>query len=296
MKTLDAARGKWTSILTQLGVDASALDGRHKPCPCTGQGTDRFRYANQNGSGNFFCHCQHGRCSGISLLMCKFGWTFQQAASEVDKIIGNVKPDMERAMPDPLPRLQKAWKASKPAGFAVRRYLKNRGLICPPSVREIRQQYFDGDKRMGFYDCMVGVIETATGERASLHLTYIKDGAKADVPSPRKVLPPARPITGGAIRLFPQADTIGIAEGIETAIAAHMLFSLPVWSVVNRNGIETFVPPEGVKRVVIYGDRDESYAGQAGAYRAAERLARLVDVEVVLPDVGDFNDVLRKRA
>lgn len=299
MKTTEAARGKWKSILTALGVDPKYLDQKHHPCPASGQGKDRFRFANQNGSGNFFCACQQGRCTGLGLVMCMNSWTFQQAATEVDKIIGNhnLEGDKERAKPDPLPRLQKAWKDCKPAGFAVRRYLKGRGLICPPTLRELRAQYFDGANRLGYFDCMVGVIETPTAERASLHLTYLKGGEKAPVPCARKVMPPARPTAGGAIRLFPLEPTIGIAEGIETAIAAHMLFKLPVWSVVNRNGVETFVPPEGVKRVVIYGDRDESYAGQAGAYRAAERLARLgFGVDVQLPDVGDWNDVLRRTA
>jgi putative DNA primase/helicase len=100
------------------------------------------------------------------------------------------------------------------------------------------------------------------------------------------------------VRLFAPRETLGIAEGIETALAARALSGIPVWSAVSVGGYARLRNlPEGVRRLVIFGDRDESFAGQKGAYELAERIGREhpgVRVEVRLPpETGaDWNDVL----
>ena len=64
MSAREDAQGKWRSVLAACGVPADALDGKHHPCPATGQGEDRFRFADRNGSGNFFCGCSDGKKGG----------------------------------------------------------------------------------------------------------------------------------------------------------------------------------------------------------------------------------------
>ena len=91
---------------------------------------------------------------------------------------------------------------------------------------------------------------------------------------------------------------MGIAEGIETAIAAHMLTGIPVWAAANANGVEKFIPPEGCKRLTVFGDTDESFTGQAAAFALAKRAARagfVCDVSLP-PEAGDWNDYLRRAA
>lgn len=58
---------------------------------------------------------------------------------------------------------------------------------------------------------------------------------------------------------------MGIAEGIETAIAAGRLFQMSVWSVICANGIETFQPPPGCRHLVIFADHDLNGVGQRAA-------------------------------
>ena len=102
-------------------------------------------------------------------------------------------------------------------------------------------------------------------------------------------------VRGAAVRLFDHAGVIGICEGIETAIAAHELFKLPVWAAVSTSGMESFAPPLGVVKIIVLADHDRNYAGHKAAFTLAHRLVRDgIGVEVkVPPAVGDWNDLLR---
>jgi len=104
------------------------------------------------------------------------------------------------------------------------------------------------------------------------------------------------PLSGAAIRLTAVSQVLGIAEGIETALAASELFEVPVWSCISTAGIESFEPPAGVREVIVFADHDENFAGQAAAYRAAHRLKlKRYDVEVCIPpEPGDWLDFHNK--
>lgn len=296
MKAKDMAKGKWKSLLPRLGIPPEFLDGRHHPCP-KGSGKDRFRFTDRNGSGSYFCDCSQGASGGMSLLMCCKDLSYHQACIEVEKVVGDLQPERAKPARDPRPALNRVRELCNPVGFAVSRYLKERGLRPAPNLKQARLQYWDKSRCLGAYDTMVGLIQSATGKPQSYHLTYLDGIAKANVPSPRKVMTPVETITGAAIRLYPIESHIGIAEGIETAIAAHLLLGMPVWSVINAHGIETFMPPDGVKHVTVFGDKDDSCTGEAAAYACAKRLKRAgFDCDVQVPDAGDWNDVLLRRA
>lgn len=295
LRTADAAKGKWRGILIELGVPEKFLNGRHHPCPSNGKGTDRFRFTDRE---KFFCACARGG-DGFELLKCFRGWSFEEAAREVDAVVNNVECEGPRTPIDARPRLEKIWKETTRAGDAVVTYLRRRGLSPAPVLRQWRGEYWQradaGPIRGGVYDVMVAQIKDAAGETVSLHQTFLQNGAKAPVECPRKILTPIRTINGAAIRLYPweAGEPLGISEGIETAMSAGVIHNMAVWSVSNRNGIETFEPPAGAKEIHIFGDTDESFAGQAGSYRGAERLKRMgFDVHVHLPPAGDWNDVL----
>ena len=51
----ERARGKWPSILIELGVPPAILDKRNHPCPFCG-GKDRFRFTDLEGEGWFYCN------------------------------------------------------------------------------------------------------------------------------------------------------------------------------------------------------------------------------------------------
>ena len=87
------------------------------------------------------------------------------------------------------------------------------------------------------------------------------------------------------MRLGGAKATLGIAEGIETALAASQRFGVPVWSATNAVLLEAWVPPQGVERVLIAGDNDASFTGQAAAFGLARRLVQKgLAVEIRIPD------------
>lgn len=90
---------------------------------------------------------------------------------------------------------------------------------------------------------------------------------------------------------------LGLAEGIETALSASELFKVPVWSVIAAFNFKQFVPPEGVRKLILFADADLNFVGQREAYCAAAVLKQrypALEVEVRLPDFPgwDWNDVL----
>lgn len=302
-KTAHAARGKWKGILMALGVPDSFLNGKHGPCPfCAG--TDRFRFLDKDGSGSWVCNqCRHSPPgTGLDFVMEHTGLPFPDAAARVDEIVGNVTPDTPRnnrpEMTDEQRRrlLRTMWSEAKPLqdGDLVTKYLASRGLHV--ETPELRFATALRDGAGGERPAMIARVLTPDGKRvATLHRTFLRpDGmAKAEMPAPRKLAPGSVP-DGAAIRLGPVAETLGVAEGIETALAASALFELPVWATVASAMMEKWVPPEGVREVVIFGDNDAAFGGQAAAYALAHRLRRDFDVTVRIPPlVGtDFNDVL----
>lgn len=294
-RAVDLARGRWPSILNHFGIPVECLNPRkHFKCPKDGSGEDRFRFSDKNGSGSYFCACSTGNKGGMSLLMCCKDWTYAQAASEVEKIVGTVMPTPVQETPDPRPRLKALQDSCVLPLEAVSKYLELRGLEPSGQTRQAKVRYWEDGQPQGLYDAMVHKVTGADGKPLTFHVTYLDDGKKAEVPTQRKLLPAVGPLAGAAIRLAKEDVVMGIAEGVETALAASVLHAVPVWSAINTTLLEKFEPPEVCKVLWIFGDSDKSFAGQKSAYVLAERMVKKgLEVHVMLPPMGeDWNDVL----
>ncbi len=303
MDVRTAAAGRWRSILLSFGVDEHTLNGRHHPCPMCG-GTNRFRFDNREERGTYICSgCGAG--DGVKLVMGITGQSFKDAAREIERLAGAVQPTAskpERTDDDKLAALRRVWSASKPIqrGDEAALYLAGRGLRLydlPESIRvHPALRYHDGDV-IGTYAAMIATVTGPDGKARSLHRTYLQEARKAPVAAPKKLMQGVT-LSGAAIRLTAVSRVLGIAEGIETALAASELFETPVWSCISTAGIESFEPPAGVDHVIIFADHDENFAGQKAAFAAAHRLKlKGFGVEVCIPPtVGDWLDELNRRA
>ena len=171
------------------------------------------------------------------------------------------------------------WSESEPAGEAVSRYLAVRGLSdwrIPPCIRQhpgLVYWHTDEDgvlHNMGAFPAMLAPIVGSDGQLLAIHRTYLGNGCKADVPTPKKLTVSAGLLAGACIPLAgPRGGVIGIAEGIETAAAAALGSGLPVVAAYCANALSSFHLPRGVERLVIFADNDP--AGQQAAAVLAQR-------------------------
>jgi putative DNA primase/helicase len=293
--------GRWFDLLTMNGIDRHHLSGRHGPCPICG-GKDRFRYDDKDGNGTYFCNsCGPG--DGFNMLMKVKGWTFAECASELEKIVGKAafsKPRQQLDGDKIRQAMNNLWLGASPVvdGDPVDRYLTARGVGLqqyPEALRYAsRCTYHHEGNRYTNHPAMIAMVTAPNGKPATLHRTYLNGGSgKADLPSPRRVMP-GKTEKGSAIRLSPVCEVIGIAEGIETALSASVVYGLPVWAALNAGMLMQFEPPEGVHEVHIFGDHDANFAGQSSANALAHRLSvQGFEVEIQIPDEpGDWNDFL----
>jgi phage/plasmid primase-like uncharacterized protein len=144
---------------------------------------------------------------------------------------------------------------------------------------------------------MLALLVDKDGKPAAVHRTFLAPGGagKAPVEPQRMTLVPVR---GAAVRLYPAAPRLVIAEGIETSLAAAVILKAPAWAAVSAGNLaETLALPEMVREVVIAVDNDgpgRRAARQAAARWRAEGRA----VRIAMPDRPgtDFNVLLRERA
>ncbi len=301
------AIGRWPAILPQLGIAPTYLTGKHTACPICRDGKDRFRFDDRDGRGTFICSvCGAG--DGIKLVMAANGIEFRQAADRIEEIIGSGSaPVSTRKQPgrsddEKRGAMNRLWASSTPvqAGDPAALWLGARvGLTAFPACLRTAHRIRYQDDVPSWHPAMIAMLMAPDGRPAILHRTYLTtEGGKAPVEKPRRIMEGT--ITrGSAVRLFPHQDVLGIAEGIETALAAASLFGVPCWAATNATILSHWTPPDEVREVIIFGDNDPKFGGQAAALALAHRLAvrdRKVRVEIPERLGFDWNDVLLERA
>jgi hypothetical protein len=312
------AAGRWDQIALALAPSIAPAIERpgkaHIDCPRHGGKGDFRVFKDFLGTGGGICTCGVWP-DGISLIGAINGWSFQKSLSEIAGLL------FHGQQPDPLPiarpmqqrrvsaqedaaiiqRLHALWGSA----FSVRNpraapfwlYLRNRGLNWPAGIRDIRFHpaigYYENGENLGFFPGFLSRVVTPDGTSVSIHRTYLTEaGYKAPVEKPKKLCSHAskRPLHGSAIRLFQAGEVLGVAEGIETALAVKELFSVPCWSTLSAELMKHFDPPLGVRRVIVFADRNRPTQyhplghGQEAAKTLVEKLwAKGLQAEIKLP-------------
>lgn len=297
----ESARGHWEYLLPKLGVPESALSRKHGPCPMCG-GTDRYRWDDQNSTGGYICSgCGAG--DGFMLAGAVTGKSFGVLADEVRGLLRDAPPPRiggGRVTSPDRHALLRVWRGSTApeAGSPTSTYLSTRlGRFWPSAaIRHHPSLHHPQTDRV--YSAMVARISGPDGSGASLHMTYLDaNGRKADVDPCRRLAAGKIP-DGSAVRLWPAQNVMGVAEGIETAMSAAIIYKMPVWACLSAAMLAKWEAPAEAEEIAIFADNDRSFAGQAAAYRLAQRIvAAGKRATVFVPDVPgtDYNDVLLDR-
>ena len=182
--------------------------------------------------------------------------------------------------------------AQAPENTPVETYLRSRGITLdiPVSIK------YAPDLKHGptgmLMPAMVAAIQGPDRTITGIHRTFlVSDGSKkAPVTQDKMML--GRCATG-AVRLAAVAESLILAEGIETALSIIQAIGLPTWAGLSTSGLKALVLPEEVREVVIAADGDEP--GEKAAHHAAQRfLGEGRRVRIARAPKGmDFNDVLR---
>ena len=320
---------------------AQAFDkiGRHVKCPHHKGATERNLRVPPKfvPDGGMICNTCGTFADGFAVLMWSRGWTFHEAVCEVAGYLHGYNaartPEQldrevelrrkrlvaqEKARQDEDRRTRRSlnavWKASVPLTAIVaepgRLYLLHRGLIRIPRTAEIRFHpeltYRDQDSGTvrGRFAALIARVRTVSGQPGSLLRLYTNAaGDKLPWEDRKKLMahPSSTVLTGGAIHLGPVARVLGVAEGLETALAVTELFGISCWATYSATMLENFVPPPGVEKVVVFADKDVSGTGERAAKKLVERLwdmgitagIRLPTLEIPQGSKGvDWLDVL----
>lgn len=262
----------------QIGI---ALKGRRNgrgwlvSCPCPNHGKGR---GDRNPSLSI-----EGGDDGRLLLFCFAGCAFEEIIDELDR---RGLADDERQEPRPVsvtPHRPNAdavliWRASDPRHPTLDEYLDRRGItLRPPTLR------YRLDRRE-----MIAAIQAPDGSVIAIQRTRLNsNGEKIE----RSTSPGG--LGAGCVRLGPAAAIMGIAEGVETALAAMQMTGMTVWASLGAARLDKIWLPPIVKEVHIFGDDDD--AGHRASDRAV--LVHANERRTVVPrfpplGLKDYNDLL----
>ncbi|MFZ0409262.1 MAG: primase-helicase zinc-binding domain-containing protein, partial [Cyanobium sp.] len=266
-----AANGRWSEILAALaGLSDAELSDRHQPCPLCG-GTDRYRFDDKDGSGSWFCNqCggkdqRGGAGSGMDLLMRRQGWSFVEAARQVEAFLGLVPDGQNTGSGQSSSRTGKPWRMPEKPPIDAPPPPLNCGATAQWAYRNAAGEVLFWIQR----------IRLRSGGKAFLHRVWLdgdwhrpsrRDAFACDWPAPR----PLYGLPGLGQR--PEAPVL-VVEGEGTADAAARLFPDHVvlsWANGSKAIAKADWTPLAGRSVTLWPDAD------AAGVEAMESLAALL--------------------
>lgn len=292
--------GLWRPVLLAAGVSPAHL-AMGVPCPFPGcGGDDRFIYGD-NGVGSFYCRVCKRKGNGYDFIGFLFGLgEFSEKREKVQQLLRGLPADVRAQAAAPAARNRR--------GTVDPKHVADRHEIWEERSRPIRPDDPVGRylmQRVGFipktdalrtfpdkFTTWMAARATHPVAWGTLHFTDMNLEAELRKRTSEGVRP-----SGSSVRLMPMDDRkiLGVAEGIETALSASVLFDVPVWAALDANGLENFLPPAHAVALMIFADNDEHGASLEAAKALQARCE--IPSEIHMPEkVGeDWNDVHNRR-
>lgn len=270
-------------------------DGYLVRCPVAthgqGKGDRRPSLSIRDGDDDRLLVCCHAGCDARDVLdaLRRRGLLEDRDPSPTRE----ARPARRREAVEPIEPDQRAlalWRSAEPInGTKAHQYLHDRGITIdiPQSLRFIPH----ADYMPGYtFPAMVAALQSHDRRIIAVQTTFLdpRGDRKAQVREPRRTY---GKMHNGAVRLGPAGDTLGLSEGIETALSAMQLTGLPVWCALGAGRMHNITLPDTVQELHIFADNDD--AGRAAIERIlAVHYRRRVIVHRPAPPNKDFNDAL----
>lgn len=193
-------------------------------------------------------------------------------------------------------RARELWGESWPMNSTpAERYARNRALVgAAATLRYHPRTPLGSGPALRFRPALLAAVRSRNRVVAleRLFLDPATGLPAGDLDPAKRML--GRPLDG-AVRFGLAGDTLGLAEGWETAWSAHILLGIPVWASLGSERFAHVAIPASVTRLILLPDDDE--AGRIGTAIACEVHAlpgRTIDVELPAVGCNDWNDQLRE--
>lgn len=199
-------------------------------------------------------HCFAG-CSQDQVLTALAG----RGVSPASMFAGNAQIDACTNADKPAHRAfaERIWREATPIGDTpAQSYLEARGIRAVSRALRFHPRTPLGPK--GNTQYLPALIAAVTMDHGlvAIHRTFLNLVRPAVVPfnNPKRAL---GSLASGAVRLFEPVDgRLGLAEGIESAIAAKALTQIPCWASLGNERFGLVSIPESVSELHLFVDHD----------------------------------------
>ena len=272
-----------------VGLLGGKWSGQGGMCRCPAHADGSPSLSVRIGETTLLFHCFAG-CATIDVL---------RALRATGVGSDRIKTSHERQAFEPntlQPLAERLWTEARPlSGSLAARYLLSRGLASHSAQLRFHPRVQLGSKSEAtHHPALIAAVRDDAG-LVAVHRTFLDPitAGKAAMDNPKRLL--GNP-GSGAVRLGTATRILGLAEGIETAIAASTIAGIPVWAVLGNERFGMITIPPHVEKLVILADNDAG--GERAAKLAQDGLKRdgleMVTVWPLAPH-NDWADVLKAR-
>ncbi len=148
------------------------------------------------------------------------------------------------------------WRSAEPIiGTKAHHYLRARGLTIepPPSLRFVPALAYMPRIML---PAMIAGLQAPDRRVIAVQVTFLdpRGDRKVQGATPRRTI---GKMFDGAVRLAAAGEVLGLAEGIETALAAIQLTGVPCWACLGSQRMARVAIPDTVRELHLFGDNDD---------------------------------------